>query len=112
MISETCTFCSSVKIVKISAKCRDCCWFDIGDQENDGEPPNMTGLCGGSFVEFLLCYECHRVQGLKSEEYDLTLQALKQQKEKKFNEGSDAIIHCGILYCKYCKEELSDCMCC
>ena len=39
-------------MVSISAKCNDMCEFSTRLKYEVGYPPNITGLCGGDYVEF------------------------------------------------------------
>ncbi len=60
---KNCKNCNSVRIVSVSAKCSDLCFFETIGFESDGYVPSNFGIGGGDYVEFDYCLECGQIQG-------------------------------------------------
>jgi len=58
-----CKFCSSDRVISVSAKCSDLSTVEFGNKEHNGYLPDDLGIGGGDYVEFDLCLNCGRVQG-------------------------------------------------
>lgn len=58
-----CSSCKSVRILRVDAKCSDCCSVEYLGQEHQGYVPGSLGIGGGDYIEMNLCLECGRLQG-------------------------------------------------
>lgn len=71
---NTCQRCNtSNQLLEVTAKCSDSCFTKYQGQTWDGYAPNIKNVCGGDYVEFVVCLECGQLQGdwpQRSEEED------------------------------------------
>lgn len=64
---------TSNQLLEVTAKCSDSCFAKYQEQTWDGYAPNIKNVCGGDYVEFVVCLECGQLQGnwpQRSEEED------------------------------------------
>lgn len=62
-----CQKCQSERVMRVSAKCSDCCVVEIGDKEKDGYVPQDVVFGKGGFgdaVGFDICLDCGQMQGI------------------------------------------------
>lgn len=73
-----CENCDSDRVIDISAKCTDLCFYTYQEKEYDGYAPNIPGLCGDDYIDITLCLECGVFPGL---EFPLKVKDIKKDQE-------------------------------
>lgn len=59
-----CQKCLSTRIASVSAKCSDCFFAEIDNNEHDGYVLDDIGIGGGEYVNFKHCLDCGQIQGI------------------------------------------------
>lgn len=59
-----CESCNSKRLLEVMAHCRDCCVMSFNRVEHNGYVPYDLNLGGGDDVEFTVCLDCGKIQGL------------------------------------------------
>lgn len=57
-----CNSCGSDRILTVSGKTSDCCYYAFKGKENDGYVPDELGIGSGDYIEFSYCLECGKIQ--------------------------------------------------
>ena len=57
------TNCQSDRILKVTAKCSDCCFLSINGKEKSDYVPRDMGIGGGDNIRLAICLDCGQVQG-------------------------------------------------
>lgn len=60
----SCDNCNSERLLSVMAHCSDCCVMNYKEHEHEGYVPYDLGLGGGDDVEFTVCLDCGKIQGL------------------------------------------------
>lgn len=59
-----CESCNSTRLLEVMAHCSDRCVMSFNGVEYDGYVPYDLNLGGGDDVEFTVCLDCGKIQGL------------------------------------------------
>ena len=73
--------CGSGRIATVEARCKDGCFFRVGDESREGYAPAGVniGKGYGDYVEFNYCLDCGRIQGefpVTSEDVKIALERM------------------------------------
>ena len=60
---ETCSRCSSTRMMEVSSKCNDRCDVRLDGEDLDGYPPSNLNIGGGDYVAFKVCADCGQMAG-------------------------------------------------
>ena len=60
---SNCDKCGSERIFAITAKSSDRSFSNYKGKERDGYAPHVANICGGDYVEPVICLECGKAQG-------------------------------------------------
>lgn len=64
-LCNKCQRCNSDRLLEMSAKCCDAFYGSYKDKEiESGYAPSIQNVCGGDYVDAIICLECGQVQGV------------------------------------------------
>ena len=63
-MTTNCDSCNSHRLLDVMAHCSDCCVMNYEGKEHQGYVPDDIGLGGGDDIQFTVCLDCGKIQGL------------------------------------------------